>query len=239
MGSLELIAAAGSEVGNRYHANFDVAHLGRDPLIAVVADGMGDSEGSALASRTAVDTFVECAGAEGGATPEMLRAALALAQERVGAIGRRVPGLAGCTLTALVASAGGYWITHIGDSRVYRLRDGLLELLTTDHTMAWLGAIHGWYPMHSREAATARYQLTRYVGHGAHPEPDILSLPVRPGDLLLLCTDGIADQVPYHRILEILKQWCPPAEMVRQLLAAADAAGGHDNATAVVIRAAG
>ncbi|QBS44783.1 PP2C family serine/threonine-protein phosphatase [Nocardia sp. CS682] len=236
MTTLKLSSASGSEIGNRYPANFDVMHLDPEPLLAVVADGMGDSEGSALAGRTAVGTFVEWVdAADGKVSPEVLRAAMAAAQQRVGDIGRRVGGLAGCTLTALVESESGYWITQIGDSRVYRLREGLLELLTTDHTMAWLGVVHGWYPMDSPQAAAARYHLTRYVGHGAHPEPDVLSVGVRPEDRFLLCSDGIADQVDYHQILDVLKQRSSPDMMVRQLLAAADAAGGNDNATAIVI----
>ncbi|WP_436501254.1 PP2C family protein-serine/threonine phosphatase [Actinokineospora sp. HUAS TT18] len=126
-----LEAAAGSTVGTRYSANFDVAHLALDPLVAVVADGMGDGEGSALAGRTAVDTFVELAAPD----PRALVSAVMAAQERVREIGRRVAGLAGCTLTALVAGDG-LWITQVGDSRVYRLRSGLLELGPHDG-LAW------------------------------------------------------------------------------------------------------
>ncbi|WP_328612523.1 protein phosphatase 2C domain-containing protein [Amycolatopsis sp. NBC_00355] len=224
-------AAAGSEVGQRYSANFDVVHLTEDPLLAVVADGMGDGEGSRLAGRTAVDVFV----ARAGGSPDSLREAVAAAQREVGESGRRIGGLAGCTLTALVEPGGGYWLVQIGDSRAYRLRDGLLELLTTDHAMAWLGAVNGWYAFDSPQASAARYQLTRYIGHPARPEPDVLSLALRPGDVLLLCSDGVAEQVPYERIHEILGRRGEPAEQVRRLLAVAEAAGGRDNATAVVV----
>ena len=228
-----ITAAAGSETGRRYRANFDVVHLTERPLRAVVADGMGDGEGSARAGRTAVDTFV--AGLRGDVTAETLRAAVADAQERVREIGRQVAGLAGCTLTALVESRTGFWITQIGDTRVYRLRQGLLELLTVDHTMAWLGAVHGWYPHDSREAAAARYHLTRYVGHPDLPEPDVLSVTVRPGDVYLLCSDGIAEQVSFQRIREVLGRSLSAEAKVGRLLADAEAAGGGDNATAVVI----
>ncbi|MFC9897240.1 PP2C family protein-serine/threonine phosphatase [Nocardia sp. NPDC127579] len=247
MRELVIDAAAGSAVGNRYRANFDVVHLARDPLCAVVADGMGDSEGSARAGRTAVDTFVEWTAAvrrDGPAheradlsTVEVLRGAVAAAQQRVGAIGRELGGLAGCTLTALTESPEGFWITQIGDSRVYRLREGLLELLTVDHTMAWLGVTHGWYPFHSHEAAAARYHLTRYIGHTSQPEADIVPVTVRPGDRYLLCSDGIADQVSYQELQHTLSHSAAPAAMVDRLLAAADAAGGNDNASAIVVSA--
>ncbi len=231
------MVAAGSEIGNRYRANFDVVHLGREPLLAVVADGMGDGQGSALAGRVAVDTFVQWTSSAGAINAEVLRDAVALAQQRVGEIGRQVKDLAGCTLTALTESADGFWITQIGDSRVYRLRDGLLELLTVDHTMAWLGAVHGWYSFDSREAAAARYHLTRYIGQGAHTEPDVFSVTVRPGDRYLLCSDGVAEQVVYQQIRNILGSEESPEIMVRRLLDAAEAAGGNDNATAIVVAA--
>jgi serine/threonine protein phosphatase PrpC len=149
-------------------------------------------------------------------------------------IGRQDVGLAGCTLTALTGDENGLWLVQVGDSRVYRLRGRLLELLTVDHTMAWLGAVHGWYPFDSPEARAARYQLTRYVGHPGRPEADVLSVLPATGDVYLLCTDGIAEQVAYTGIADTLATQ-PPEPAVRELLAAADAAGGHDNATAIVI----
>ncbi len=233
-----LTGAVGSEVGRRYRANFDVAHLDLDPLLAVVADGMGDSDGSALAGRTTVDSFVEAMrAARGKIGPESIRAAVSTAQDRVVEIGRGDVGLAGCTLTALLAgdAADELWITQLGDSRVYRFRDDLLELLTVDHTMAWLGVAHGLYSLDSPQARAARYHLTRYVGHAARPEPDVLSIVPAPGDVYLLCSDGVAEQVPYPRIREILRLHIEPTSMVERLLAAADVAGGEDNATAVVV----
>jgi serine/threonine protein phosphatase PrpC len=233
-----LTGAVGSEVGRRYRANFDVAHLDLDPLLAVVADGMGDSDGSALAGRTTVDTFVEgVRNARGKIGPETIREAVAAAQDQVGEISRRDVGLAGCTLTALLAGdEDALWIAQIGDSRVYRFRDDLLDLLTVDHTMAWLGIAHGLYTLDSPQAKAARYNLTRYVGHAARPEPDVLSVVPAPGDLYLLCSDGIAEQVPYPRMREILHLHIEPSAIVERLLAAADVGGGQDNATAIVLR---
>lgn len=230
--------AVGSEVGRRYRANFDVAHLDLDPLLAVVADGMGDSEGSALAGQTTVDTFVAGIGAARGKIgPESVRAAVSAAQDQVVELGRHDVGLAGCTLTAMLEGEdGALWIVQLGDSRVYRFRDDLLELLTVDHTMAWLGVAHGLYALDSPQARAARYNLTRYVGHAARPEPDVLSIVAAPGDVYMLCSDGIAEQVPYPRIREILRLHIDPDAMVERMLGAADVAGGQDNATAIVLR---
>ncbi|TDP94925.1 serine/threonine protein phosphatase PrpC [Labedaea rhizosphaerae] len=225
----------GSDVGVKYAANFDVAHLAEQPLLAVVADGMGDSEGSALAGRTAVDTFVE--EVHGSVGPGQLRAAVALAQDRVIDIGRtRDVGLAGCTLTALADGGDkGWWITHIGDSRAYRLRGDLLELLTNDHTNAWTAITHGIYAFDSPHAERGRYQLTRYVGHQKRPEPDVLNVNPAPGDVFLLCSDGISDQIPFLTLREILSLEADAETKVRRLLEAADDAGGGDNATAAVV----
>ncbi len=227
----EFQAAAGSETGRRYSANFDVAHLETSPLLAAVADGMGDGPGSAMASRTAVHHLVRANRSADG-----MFDAVADAHREVDTYGREIAGLAGCTLTALVETPEGLWLAHIGDSRVYRLRRGLLELLTVDHPMAWLGAVHGWYPFDSPQASAARYHLTRYVGHPSHPEPDLLKLTTAPDDVYLLCTDGVAEQVSYYLIHETLSRRITPDDMVRVLLSAADAAGGNDNATAIVVR---
>jgi PPM family protein phosphatase len=233
-----MTGAVGSEVGRRYQANFDVSHLDLDPLLAVIADGMGDSAGSALAGQTTVDTFVEgVRSARGKIGPASIRESVAAAQDQVTELGRHDVGLAGCTLTALLAGDDdSLWITQLGDSRVYRFRDDLLELLTVDHTMAWLGVAHGLYAFDSPQAKAARYHLTRYVGHAARPEPDVLSVVPAGGDVYLLCSDGVGDQVPYPRIREILRQHLDPTAMVERVLAAADVAGGQDNATAIVLR---
>lgn len=231
---LDWRTAAGSHIGRRYQANYDVVHLGTDPLLAVVADGMGDGRGSALAGQTAVDTVVAAlTGAQ--ITPASIREAVAEAQERVRAIGRQLGALTGCTLTAMAAGRDGLWIAQVGDSRAYRLRGELLEQLTVDHTMAWLGAVNGWYAFDSHEAGAARYQLTRYIGHPDLPEPDVLNVNPRPGDAFLLCSDGVAEQVPYA-FLEAFLQDSDPQRAVTGILDAADAAGGHDNASAIVVR---
>ena len=140
-------------------------------------------------------------------------------------------------MTAFVADThAAAWIVQIGDSRAYRLRDGRLELLTTDHTIAWLGLLHGWFTPESAEARTARYRLTRYMGHPDSPEPDVLNVSLRPGDVYLLCTDGVSDQLSYERLIQLLGTNPDPAAAVHFLLEDTLAEGGADNASAVVIR---
>jgi serine/threonine protein phosphatase PrpC len=237
-GDRTLRFAGGTQVGRRYTDNFDVLYLAADPPLAVVTDGMGDSQGSMLASHTAVEVFVARILAAGRPPdPAKIRDAVAEAQRRVLAIGARQTSLAGCTLGALLpTSRGDAWIAQIGDCRAYRHRGGLLELLTVDHTAAFLGAVYGWYPADSPEAAAARYRLHRYVGHPDAPEPDVLNVALRPGDVLMLCSDGVAEQVPYERLGEVLGSGVPPEELVAAVLAGTLAAGGRDNATLAVLR---
>jgi serine/threonine protein phosphatase PrpC len=226
--------AADTVVGNRYEANFDVVLVDPARRLAVVADGMGGGRGSAAAGRTAVDVFAASVPAPAG--PSGLRAAVAEVQRRVLAAGLELDELTGCTLTAFLGGDGDEaWIVQIGDSRAYRLRAGVLELLTVDHTVAWLGAVYGWFPHDSAEARAARYRLMRFVGHPDAPEPDVLNVSLRPGDVYLLCTDGIADQVGYERLAEVLGGPQDPAGRAAELVAESLLAGGDDNATVVVI----
>jgi PPM family protein phosphatase len=233
-GGRRLTAAAGSVTGKRYDDNYDALLLDAATPIAAVADGMGDGPGSALASHTTAQVFGrEAAGAD---SPAALRAVVAQIQVSVRRDGRDLDELTGCTLTAFTTDDDAAWIVQLGDSRAYRLRDGLLELLTVDHTVAWLGILHGWFAAGSDEAKAARYRLTRYIGHPDVPEPDVLSVTLRPGDVYLLCTDGVSDQLSYERLTQILSSSADPAAAAHILLDETLEAGGEDNATAVVIR---
>jgi PPM family protein phosphatase len=231
-GGHRLTAAAGSVVGHRYRDNYDVVHLDPGRAVAVVADGMGAGPGSAAAGRIAVDVF---AGSDLAHPPAALRQAVASAQAEVRRAAGTLDELTGCTLVAFVVDESG-WIVQIGDSRAYRLRDGLLELLTVDHTIAWLGLLHGWFAAGSHEAHAARYRLTRYLGHPEDPDPDILNVTLRPGDVYLLCSDGVADQLSYERLMQLLGTNPDPAAAAHLMLEDTLEAGGADNATAVVIK---
>ena len=229
-GPLSLTAAGGTVVGYRYDANYDVMHVSPDRPLAVVADGMGDGPGSAAAGRTAVSSFVSAA----GASASSLLTAGGEVQRAVRSAGRDIPGLTGCTLTALVADDTSAWLVQLGDSRAYRLRDNLLELLTSDHTMAWLGVTHGWLTLDSEAGQRAGYHLTRYAGHPAAPDPDVLAVRLQPGDRILLCTDGVHGQLSYDHLQAALTADRPPHSTVSRLLADT-LVTGNDNATAVLV----
>ncbi|WIM93899.1 protein phosphatase 2C domain-containing protein [Actinoplanes oblitus] len=235
VGDRLVAGAAGSVTGKRYDRNYDVVHLDARRPLAIVADGMGAGEGSAAAGRIAVETF---ATGFTGPDPAALRAVVQQAHSRVREKARTLRELTGCTLTALAGVPGDgpatVRVVQLGDSRAYRLRAGLLELLTVDHTVAWLGLIHGWYAATDPRAEADGYRLTRYAGHPDRPDPDVLDVALHPGDRLLLCTDGVAGQLAYQDLSRLLGAGSP-AEATRSLLDATLQAGGHDNATAVVL----
>ncbi|MFC7545866.1 PP2C family protein-serine/threonine phosphatase [Plantactinospora sp. GCM10030261] len=238
-GRRRLSVAGATCVGSRYPANFDVLHIDPELPFLAVADGMGGGRGSTVAGATAMTTLVDqIRGIGAAAGPDELRTAVADTQDQVTRAGAELGELTGCTLTALLAGPTGRdaWIVQLGDSRAYRLRGGLLELLTVDHTTAWLGLVHGWYAADSAEAAAARYQLTRYVGHPEQPEPDLLRVSLLPGDVYCLCTDGITDQLDYHRLRRLLSRDADLDEIARQLTADTIAVGGADNATVALLR---
>ncbi|KUL29966.1 PP2C family protein-serine/threonine phosphatase [Actinoplanes awajinensis] len=237
IGACRVVAAAGSVTGVRYDRNYDVLHLAADRPLAIVADGMGAGEGSAAAGRLAVETFAtRCA----DPAPAALRGVVAEVHSLVRDKARTLSDLTGCTLTAVTGVDGdgggeaAVRIVQLGDSRAYRLRAGLLELLTVDHTVAWLGLVHGWYAAADPQAQADGYRLTRYAGHPDRPDPDVLDVPLRPGDRLLLCTDGVSGQLGYQQLARLLGEG-RPAAAVRALLDATLAAGGQDNATAIVL----
>ncbi|GAA2883445.1 protein phosphatase [Actinoplanes cyaneus] len=235
IGERTLRGAAGSVTGNRYDRNYDVLHLDGDRPLAIIADGMGAGEGSAAAGRLAVDTFAR---EHTGPSPAALRAAVDQVHSAVRRRSRTLDGLTGCTLTALTGAGddgeAAVRITQLGDSRAYRLRGGLLELLTVDHTVAWLGLVHGWYAASDARAHADGYRLTRYAGHPDHPAPDVLDVALLPGDRLLLCTDGVSGQLDYQTLSRLLAAGTPAA-VVRALLDATLTAGGQDNATAIAL----
>ena len=193
-------------------------------LLCVVADGMGGMGGGGEASRAAVRAWGDVqarAVRDGG--EESMRRSFTAAYRRVRERSRDMPSLRemGTTMTGLRIRGEQLTLGHVGDSRALLFRDGATDQLTADHAL--VGAEH---------------VLTRCIGAGQEEdEPDLVERTLRPGDCLLLCSDGLWGAVPTDRIRSLLVRRSAQ-EAARLLVRAAVAAGGHDNATAVVIRVA-
>lgn len=197
----------------------------RDGRVFAVADGMGGRPGGSQASSIAVAQLLAADPVDGW------MAILRRLNDTVlqGCAAGGFPG-AGSTLVALVVEQHHCVTLHVGDSRIYQLRGGQLEQLTTDHSLA------GFLP--SAEARCERVTsraLISFLGNPDHDQRlDIGIPPAQPGDRFILCSDGVHTQLGESAIASLTDS-SPCSAAAHDLVAAADAAGGNDNATAIVI----
>lgn len=208
----------------------------------LVADGMGGHAAGEIASQLAastVDGWLTAHTAESGEPAEKLRLAALEANARVFEAQRENRTLAGMgsTLTAFLFSDDKYCVAHVGDSRAYRLRNGVLEQLTRDHSLVWHLYENGVLQKSDLPRHPQKNLITRSIGSHEQVDIDIEGGEGRAGDVYLLCSDGLTDGVSEESIRETLAaQRKTPQQIADQLVDAANQAGGPDNITVVVIR---
>ena len=223
---------AGSDTGRQRRGNED-AYLERAPVF-VVADGMGGARAGEVASRVAVEAYAAADLGGGGEGALADRARQANAQ--IHALSEREADLQGMgtTLTATLVTGDEVAIAHVGDSRAYLLRDGALSSLTDDHSLVGELMRQGRL---SREEASGHPQrsiITRALGPEADVQVDTRTVRGQPGDVFLLCSDGLTSMVDEEDIARILLSSPDLARAGRTLIAAANEAGGADNITVVL-----
>lgn len=210
--------------------------------IFIVADGMGGhavgEKASAMAVRGIPLTFEKYVSQE-GVVPALKRAFQDTNAE-IHDIGRNNPefrGL-GTTGTVLILRPEGAWIGHVGDSRVYRIRGGKVEQLTFDHSWVWeIARRQGIDP--DELGDFKKNVIVRSLGPDAEVQPDIEGPhPVEPGDIYLLCSDGLSNLVPADELGAVVTAM-PPQDAVNFLIELANIRGGPDNITAVVVQVPG
>ena len=228
-------AAGQTDTGRRRRQNED-AFVCEPPLFAV-ADGMGGAQAGELASRLAAAAIEE--GALRVQGEESVAGIVRTANARIFEHSVRDPNAAGMGTTATVAfvdeEAETAAIAHVGDSRAYRYRDGVLEQLTTDHSL--VGELVRSGRLTEAEAAVHPHRsvITRALGTEADVEVDTHTVDLRTGDLVLLCSDGLSAMVRDEEIVRLLEETgLAPHEAAEALVAAANAAGGEDNVTVVL-----
>lgn len=226
----ELTLGAATHTGLQRSANEDdylvvaLPEGGERPraVLVAVADGMGGAAGGAEASRAALRALAASLLRTDSADPEeRIRQGFAAACTRVHEQSREVPALRdmGSTLTALLLQGGQAVIGHVGDTRCLLVRESGLAQMTTDHAVR-----------------TPESYLTRCIGGGqATEQPDVATLDLRPGDRVALVTDGVWSTVDPTAMLAVLASAAPQAAAER-LVHLANAAGGPDNATCVVLQ---
>jgi len=243
-------AAAATDVGRVRPQNEDAYLLRPDLHLYAVADGMGGHAAGEVASRLAIETLAEELASLPPATPgpdveAALRRAVQAANRAILERAAREPDKAGMgtTLTALRIveqddGAPGYRIAHVGDSRAYRLRAGTLELLTRDHTWVQLEVERGTLTPELARVHPFASVLVRAVGIEPEAEPDLLRGRIEPGDLYLLCSDGLTTALEDRELKDLLDATAPLQPLARRLVDAANERGGPDNITVVLLRAA-
>jgi serine/threonine protein phosphatase PrpC len=213
------------------------------PLLIAIADGVGGNVGGAVASSLVVNwlaplgTGRAVSGAPGAGPSDLVRVVSA-ANERIRAAyteRSRLRSMA-TTMTAVYADGEGLLLAHIGDSRGYQLRDGVLVQLSTDHTLVQAMIDAG--DLTVEEARVHPQRSAVYAAlHGGDDDLaglDLLRLDVQPGDRLMVCSDGLSDVVRPDRIGQLLAAAAPPAEAAAALRDAALAGPPTDNITVVV-----
>jgi PPM family protein phosphatase len=239
---MRLSSFAGTDVGRVRSGNEDSYLCGR--TVFAVADGLGGHQGGEVASAAAVEPLAALDGREFAGPGEAAEALAAAIREGNAAILDRAagdPGLwgMGTTVTAAALAAERHLqLAHVGDSRAYLLRDGSLAQLTTDHTVVGELVRRGRLTPEQAAVHPERSILTRAVGLDPRvpvDTPDPLEL--HDGDQVLLCSDGLTEAVDDDRIAELLSAAADGDAACRSLIDAANAAGGPDNITVVLLRA--
>lgn len=225
-----------TDTGRQRPANED-SLLARTPLFAV-ADGMGGAQAGEVASRMAVDVLQEGLGQGTGTVAERLTDRVATANTRIFDRARTDQGSAGMgtTLTAAYVDTDELVVVHVGDSRLYRWRDGSLERLTDDHSLVEELVRQGRLTPEEAAEHPQRSIITRALGPESEVAIDSEVLAVENDDVFLLCSDGLTTMVSDDGIADLLAADGPLADRASALVDAANAAGGRDNITVLLFR---
>jgi protein phosphatase len=246
--------AVSSDPGLRRTSNEDSYSTRPDVGLFVVADGMGGHVAGEIASRIAVEAieaFIEeTAGADKNRTwpfpfdptisleANRLKAAFRLANRKIaGAIAdaQELRGMA-TTASAVLFGAHRASVAHVGDSRVYVLREKKLEQITADHSWVEEQVRAGTMSRTAARQHPWRNVVTRALSGGDDPEVDVTEIAPGRGERFLLCSDGLFGVVPDAQIADLLGQAIPLDAICQRLVTAANEGGGPDNITAVILQ---
>jgi serine/threonine protein phosphatase PrpC len=224
-----------TDVGRQREANED-SLFSRAPVFAV-ADGMGGAQAGEVASRIAVAAFEPELPEDAGPEPWLRETAQRANREIFElAQGDSSRSGMGTTLTAALVSGDEVSFGHVGDSRAYLLRDGELSQLTNDHSLVEELRRQGKLTKEQAAEHPQRSVITRALG----PEPDVavdtMTVQARPGDVFLLCSDGLTTMISDEDVSSVLTRSDNLDEAARKLIRAANERGGRDNITVILFR---
>jgi PPM family protein phosphatase len=232
---MKIADAAGlTDPGRRRRRNEDAFVL--DPPLFVVADGMGGAQAGEVASRLAASAFREYHEADELEPEARVAAIIQEANRRIYARARsdtQASGM-GTTLTAALAEGERIAIGHVGDSRAYRLRGGVIEQLTQDHSLVADLMRSGRLTPEEADTHPQRSVITRALG--TDPEVDVDTFTIEPesGDVFVICSDGLSTMVDDDEIIRIVGKSGDLESAARALIKSANRSGGEDNITVVL-----
>jgi protein phosphatase len=231
-----------SDQGKVRTSNEDSYAVSAKHRLFLVADGMGGHAAGEVASQIAASTVEEIVALRSGSErdpQEALRLAVEEANSRIyeaARIKREFAGM-GSTLTVLAFRDDHYYIAHVGDSRAYLLRQGVLDQLTRDHSLVWQLLESGVLRKDELASHPQKNLITRSIGPHPNVEVDLERGEAREGDVFLLCSDGLTDVVSDENIrAQLSNAGRSPQEIGDTLVAMANGHGGPDNVTVVVVR---
>jgi protein phosphatase len=228
-------AAVVTDTGRRRLGNED-AYVWKPPLFAI-ADGMGGARAGEIAAGLAADALEEVD--PHGLTAADVGALISDANRRIWERSLTDPATTGMgttvTVTLVHSEAGEVVVGHVGDSRAYRLREGKLEQITTDHSLVAELVESGMLTPEEAERHPQRSAITRALGTEPAVEADVFAVDAVPGDLFLLCSDGLSDMLSVDQIASAIERaGRDPEAAGDELVAAANDHGGEDNITVVL-----
>ncbi len=240
-----------THVGRVREQNEDAVGWDESIGLAVLADGVGGRNSGAVASRLAVDQIksnlqAALASRDNAREPHDSRtAAKMLVDAAVHEVNSTIyrgslvqPGCHGMATTVVVAlfQFGCVTISHVGDSRLYRLRDRSLEQLTEDHSLVQELIQNGYLTASEAGHTTHRHVITRALGASREVEPEVQQHETKPGDVYLLCSDGLTNLVADHEIdATIRKHGDDLGVCAQQLVQQSNDRGGYDNVSVVLV----
>ena len=234
-------AAAVTDRGRKRPSNEDAFGYSVEHGVYVVCDGMGGAAAGEIASSLAVDEVMKLltSRAEAEPLPAEAEHAVSAANHAIFSRAQRSNKLSGMgtTLVGLLTSEGHAWMINVGDSRGYRMRASRLEQITLDHSLVEEQVRLGRMDHTEALRSPLRNVITRALGTQSLVTPDIFELQVEPGDLFLLCSDGLTRELSDSLIESVLRGAVPLEELCTGLVNAANQAGGHDNITCLLVRA--
>lgn len=239
---LRYTAAAVTDRGRKRPSNEDAFGFSVEHGVYVVCDGMGGAAAGEIASSIAVDEVLRHLTApreEGTDLPDLAQNAVTAANDAIYSRAQRNPRLngMGTTLVALVVEERRAWVLNVGDSRCYRLRESVLEQITKDHSLVDEQVRMGRMTQSEAQRSPLRNVITRALGTQISVTPDCFEIQTEPGDMFMLCSDGLTREVADPAIEAILRCNLALEDRCARLIEAAKKAGGHDNITSILVQA--